>query len=62
MEITIVEVKLLEESHRNHRNCDKISGCYQLYECMKYIYFIVSPLRRSPLPNFRGEPGHFMLI
>ena len=27
--ITIVKVNLLEESHRN---CDKISGCCQLYE------------------------------
>ena len=43
--ITIVKVNLLEESHRN---CDKISGCCQLYEIHTFCQLL-------PSPHFRGR-------
>ena len=49
--ITNVKVNLLEESHRN---CDKISGCCQLYEI--HTFHGVS---HTPPPHFRGGDWKF---
>ena len=59
---TIVKVTLLEESYRN---CDKISGCCQLYERHTFHGFSPPPPQPSQPPPllgaekicyFRGDP------